>query len=149
MENLDSHLPSENSLFGTNEIIRYLLEAAKWGKFLAIMGYIGIGLILLIPIGVMVMAMGSASTLFPGMGFGMGALGMIYIAIAAFYFFPVYYLHQFSLKIKQGLTSQDPQYVTSGFRNLKSLFKFMAISIVIILSIYVVFIVVALGVGLV
>src|SRR5687768_14601920 len=104
MESLDSNLTRENTFFSTNEIKSYLIETAKWGKFLAILGYIGIGLILLIAIGVMVM--GSASKLFPGIGMPMGAFGLIYIAIAAFYFFPVYYLHQFSVKIKQGVTSQ-------------------------------------------
>src|SRR6202008_2564349 len=99
-----------------------------------ILGYVGIGLMLLIAISVMVM--GSTASL-PGMGgMNMGALGMIYIVIAGFYFFPVHYLFQFSVKIKQGLNSQDQQDVTTGFENLKSLFKFMGIFMIVILSIY-------------
>ena len=145
MESLDSNLTRENTFFSTNEIKSYLIETAKWGKFLAILGYIGIGLILLIAIGVMVM--GSASKLFPGIGMPMGAFGLIYIAIAAFYFFPVYYLHQFSLKIRQGLTSQDAQSITTGFQNLKSLFKFMGIFTIAVLSIYGLVIVIAIVAG--
>jgi hypothetical protein len=147
METLDSNLTRENNFFSTNEITSYLLETAKWGKFLAITGYIGIGLVLLAAIGVMGMGMGGASQLVPGMGIGMGAFGMIYIIIAVFYFFPVYYLHQFSLKMKQGLMSQDPQNIAIGFRNLKSLFKFMGIFTVVILSIYAVIFVAALVIG--
>jgi hypothetical protein len=148
MDTLDSNITRENTLFSSNEIASYLLETARWGKFLAIMGYIGIGLILLIAI--FVMAIGSASQLFPGMalGMGMGAFGMIYIVIAALYFFPVYYLHQFSIKIKQGLTSQDPQNITTGFQNLKSLFKFMGIFVIVILSIYAVIFAVAIVAGI-
>jgi hypothetical protein len=146
MESLDSNMARESSSFITDEIKNYLVEAAKWGKFLAIMGYIGIGLILLLAVGVMVM--GSASQLFPGMGMNMGAFGLIYIAIAAFYFFPVYYLHQFSLKIKKGLTSQDAHSIATGFQNLKSLFKFMGIFTIVILSIYALVFVIAIGAGL-
>jgi hypothetical protein len=135
MESLDSNMAMDNNTsFITAEIRSYLEESAKWGKFLAIMGYIGIGLMLLLAIGIM--AMGSASEFVPGMGMNMGAFGLIYVVIAAFYFFPVYYLHQFSVKIKQGLASQDPQSITAGFENLKSLFKFMGILTIVILSIY-------------
>lgn len=134
MESLDSNMVRENTSFITGEVKSYLLETAKWGKFLAITGYVGIGLILLMAIGVM--AMGSVSELVPGMGMNMGAFGLVYVVIAAFYFFPVYYLHQFSLKIREGLTSQDAESVTLAFQNLKSLFKFMGIFTIVILSIY-------------
>ena len=145
MESLDSNMVSENTSFITGEVRNYLAESAKWGKFLAIMGYIGIGLMLLVAVGMM--AMGSASQLLPGMGMNMGAFGLIYVVVGAFYFFPVYYLHQFSLKIQQGLTSQDPQSITTGFQNLKSLFKFMGIFTIVILSIYALIIVIAIVAG--
>jgi len=145
MESLDSNVVKENAFFNTDEIRSYLSETAKWGKFLAILGYIGIGLMVMMAIGVM--AIGSASDLFPGTGMNMGAFGLIYIALAAFYFFPVYYLHQFSVKMKQGLTSQDQQHVTAAFQNLKSLFKFMGIFTVVILSIYALAIIIALVAG--
>jgi hypothetical protein len=147
MESLDTGLTSENNFSTTTEIKSYLIEAAKWGKFLAIMGYIGIGLMLLLAVGIM--AAGSLTNLFPGaaMPIPMGAFGLIYIVIAAFYFFPVYYLHQFSIKIKQGLNSHDLGDVTLGFQNLKSLFKFMGIFTVVILSMYGVFILIAIVAG--
>ena len=146
MDSLDSNLLKDNTSFITDEVRGYLAESAKWGKFLAILGYIGVGLMLLAAVGMM--AMGSASELYPGMGMNMGAFGLIYVVIAAFYFFPVYYLHQFSLKIKQGLTSEDPQSITAGFQNLKSLFKFMGIFTIVILSIYALILVFAMVAGL-
>ena len=146
MESLDSGLTTENNFSTTTEIKSYLLEAVKWGKFLAIMGYIGIGLMLLVAVGVMV-----AGNLFSGLtggaGFSMGFLSIIYIAIAAFYFFPVYYLHQFSIKLKRGLNSGSLPDVTEGFQNLKSLFKFMGVFMVVILSLYGVFILIAIIAG--
>jgi hypothetical protein len=148
MESLDANIRNENTSFITTEVNSYLLEASKWGKFLAIMGYVGIGLVLLLGIGVTLMG-SFFSELVPGMGgMNVGAFGLIYIVIAAFYFFPVYYLHQFSLKIKQGLISQDSQSITTGFQNLKSLFKFMGICTIVVLSIYGVVILIAVLAGL-
>jgi hypothetical protein len=147
MESLDSNIERENISFVSGEIKDYLVETAKWGKFLAIMGYIGIGFILIMAL--VVMGMGSfASDIVPGMGgMNMGAFGLIYIVIGAFYFFPVYYLHQFSIKIKQGLNTPDSQSLTAGFQNLKSLFKFMGIFTLVILSLYALGILIAIVAG--
>jgi hypothetical protein len=145
MDSIDSNLTKESTFFITTEIRSYLLEASRWGKFLAIMGYIGIGLILMIAIGIM--AIGSDSQLIPGVGVGMGAFGMIYIILAVLYFFPVYYLHQFSAKTKEGINSQDTQTMATGFQNLKSLFKFMGIVTIVILSIYALVFFIAIAVG--
>jgi hypothetical protein len=149
MDSLDANLGNENTSFITTEVRSYLTEAAKWAKFLAIVGYIMIAFILLMGVWIMTMG-GLSSPLIPGMaGFNMGAFGLIYVALGAFYFFPVYYLHQFSLKIKQGLTSQNPQDVTLGFKNLKSLFKFMGVFTIVILSIYVVMFLAIIGAAVV
>jgi hypothetical protein len=40
------------------------------------------------------------------------------------------------VQIKKGLKSNDITTITAGFQNLKSLFKFMAIVTIVILSIY-------------
>jgi hypothetical protein len=58
MESLDSNMIRESASFINAEIKNYLAETAKWGKFLAIVGYFGIGLILIIAVGVMVMGSG-------------------------------------------------------------------------------------------
>ena len=80
MESLDSNLPREGSFFGSAEINNYLMEAAKWGKFLAIMGFIGIGLMVLAAF--IVMAFTSSLGDVAGMaGFPAGALGLVYIVI--------------------------------------------------------------------
>jgi hypothetical protein len=134
MENLDNDMPREGAFFGTGEIKGYLLETAKWGFFLAIVGYVGVGIMVLACI--FIMTAGSMAGNFPGSPIPMGAMGLMYLVIAAFYFFPVYYLHQFSIKIKEGLRSQSVESTTDGFRNLKSLYKFMAIFMIVILSIY-------------
>lgn len=117
-----------------SEIKSYLAETAKWGYFLSIVGFIGIGFMVLAGL-----FMGSfMSTL------GMGAAGMInpaiftvmYLIFAALYFFPVLYLFKFSTKMKVALRSDNEAELTTSFQNLKSLYKFMGILTAIILGLY-------------
>lgn len=137
---MEENLQVENSIFISEKEKEYLLETSRWGMFLAIVGYVGLGLMLLFSLFMTTIFSAFdefSSTPFP---FPVGAFGLIYVIIAVLYFFPVYYLHQFSRKIKKGLTFEDQTSITLGFRNLKSLFKFMGIFTIIILSLYILFI---------
>ncbi|WP_181163642.1 DUF5362 family protein [Pontibacter mangrovi] len=130
----------------------YLREIAKWGKFLAIVGFVGVGIMVLVG-------------LFAGATMGMflpkesinSSAGMIsggfftvfYLLFALLYFFPVLYLYRFSGKMQEALRLQDEELLTTSFSNLKSLFKFMGILTIIILGFYVLSLVfVFLGVGI-
>jgi hypothetical protein len=99
MENTDYNVQEASQLVISNEINAYLRETAKWGNFLAIMGYIGIGLLVLLAIFMMVGF--SALSEYTKMPFPMGAFGAIYILIAVLYYFPVSYLHKFSKQVKR------------------------------------------------
>lgn len=134
MENIETTQPVENLLIINSEIKGYLLETSKWGKFLAIFGYVGMGLLLLL--GVVFTVGFSIFNSFSGVGFPMKIMGFVYILIAVSYYFPLTYLYRFSVQLKQGLNSINQQTVTSGFENLKSLFKFMGILTIVVLSIY-------------
>jgi hypothetical protein len=134
MENFDNNVQGEHTFMNSTEITNYLMETAKWGKFLAITGYVSIGLLALLAIFMMI-GMSTMSD-FSGTDFPMGAVGFIYIIMGAVYYFPVTYLYKYAVQIKKGLQSNDPTTITAGFQNLKSLFKFMAIVTIVILSIY-------------
>ena len=134
MENFDNNEQGAHSFINSTEITNYLMETAKWGKFLAIVGYVSIGILGLLAIFMMV----GFSTLseISGTDFPMGAFGFFYIIMGAIYYFPVTYLYKYAVQIKKGLHSNDITTITAGFENLKSLFKFMAIVTIVILSIY-------------
>jgi hypothetical protein len=134
MENFENKDQNQSTIISNNEIKGYLIEITKWGKFLAIVGYIGMGILILVSVFMMFGL--SKITQLSNSAFPMGILGLVYILIAVVYFFPIYYLHMFSVQTKKGLTSQDINTLTSGFQNLKSLFKFMGIFTIIILSLY-------------
>lgn len=140
---MEENEAANSSLFPV-EVKNYLLETSKWGNFLAIVGYVGIGLIIIMALVVLI----GFSFFNPAKDLGMRGIGLIYILIAVAYYFPINYLHRFSKQIKLGITGNDEQSLTSGFENLKSLFKFMGIFTIITLSIYALFLFILLPVSM-
>jgi hypothetical protein len=132
MENLENTTPTQDALLDNREIHSYLLETAKWGNFLAIIGYVFMGLLALLAL-FMIFGM---SQLLEGKGFPMWIMGLVYLALAGVYWFPVTYLYRFSAQMKQAVKSRDESLYTSGFANLKSLFKFFGIFTIVMLALY-------------
>lgn len=134
MDAFENKQPEVNSFTSNVEINDYLTESSKWGKFLAIVGFVGVGILILVAIFAgFIFSQTESRT---GAFFPPAIFGFIYIIIAAIYFFPVNYLYKFSVQIKQGLNTNDITTITTGFRNLKSLFKFLGIFTLVILLIY-------------
>jgi hypothetical protein len=134
MENFENNTPIENPMLNNREINSYLLEASKWGQFLAIVGYVAMGLLVIVAI-VMMFAL-SAISQFAGSGFPMGLVGLVYVLLAVVYYFPVTYLYKFSVQMKQAILMQNEALLASGFKNLKSLFKFLGVLTIVMLSLY-------------
>ena len=134
MENEKQTENFENQLTGA--AVGFLQESAKWSKFMAIIGFIGIGLMVLVSL---FMAIGfsamSASTM-PELPFPMSVFSILYVLFAAIYFFPVYYLYQYATKTSAALHSKNKQLLADGLENLKSHHKFLGIFTLIIVSLY-------------
>ncbi|TAE62404.1 MAG: hypothetical protein EAY77_07550 [Flavobacteriia bacterium] len=131
MENEKQTENSENQL--TSAAVGFLQESAKWSKFMAIIGFIGIGIMVLISV---FMAIGIGATTMPELPFSMSVFSIIYVVFAAVYFFPVYYLYQYATKTNIALHSKNKQLLTDGLENLKSHHKFLGIFTLIIVSLY-------------
>jgi len=135
----------DSPLFGLTidpTIKSQLYEAARWGKFLAIVGFIMCGLILLGGITI-VTTLGSVertygSDMGPSFGRTFGsAFILVYIIIAAIiYFFPCLFLLRFSNKMKTALAADNQADLTLSFQNLKILFRYLGILTIIVLGIY-------------
>jgi len=134
MENSEINTPNESPKMLNHEIKSYLLEVTKWAQFLAIVGYVAMGLLVIVAL-VSMFAL-SAIGKIAGSGFPMGLVGLLYIILAVIYYFPVTYLYKFSVQTKQAIQIQNEGLLTSGFQNLKSLFKFMGILTIVMLSLY-------------
>lgn len=136
----------EKSVFETfelevnNEIKDFLKEISKWSYFLSIMGFIAIGIMVVFGIffgAIMSFSLGGAN---PYQNFGassMGYLGLVYVVIGLVYFFPVYYLFNFSKNMKRALNNNGNNEFKAAFSNLKSHYKFVGILTIVIVSMYV------------
>jgi hypothetical protein len=113
----------------------FLKETAKWTKFLAILGFVGIGLMVL---GSLVMLFAPSSLMSNGdFPFGGKIFMMIlYLAFAVLYYFPISYLYQFSENTKKAIENNDNNAIRDAFEFLKSHYKFMGILTIILLSFY-------------
>lgn len=122
----------------------YLMETAKWGKFLAIVGFVGCGLIVLVAIfaGSIFASLGGMPGR-SGAGYG-GFITLFYILFALLYFFPLYYLFNFSNKMMTAIRNNDQEALQSSFANQKSCYKFVGILTIVILALYILVIIFAL-----
>jgi hypothetical protein len=133
----------------------FLKEAAAWGRFLAVCGFIMIAFMILLGIFFSWFMSKIMSSLPAGSTMG-GAVGAFYLVIclvlALIYFFPTLNLYRFSVKIPKGIDAKDDTVITEAFMNQKSLYKFMGILTIIILCFYamvIVFFIVMISSGLV
>jgi hypothetical protein len=117
----------------------FLKEAAKWAYFLSILGFIGIGFIVLAALfaGNLFAFMGNMN---PEMG-KFGSMGgsfitVLYLMLAALYFFPIYYLNKFATNAKIALRDNDSESLSASLEYLKSHYKFIGILTLVILGMY-------------
>ena len=131
----------------------FLRETAKWAYFLSILGYIMVGFIVVAAIfaGAIFTTIGHMMPV-EQMGMFSSAFGIImtvvYLLIAALYFFPIYYLNKFSSNLKRAIKNKDSLTLANSFEYLKSHYKYIGIMAVVTLSFYALFIIGAIVVAL-
>jgi len=131
---MEQHSAFDNFELHLNESSKaFLRETAKWANFLAILGYVFLGLIV-----IMALFMGTAlASLSAAGGIGGGVITIVYLAIAALYFFPIYFLHRFAANMKNAFDHNDNEAMTEGFNFLKKHYKFIGILMIVMISFYV------------
>jgi hypothetical protein len=70
-----------------------------------------------------------------------GFLSGFYIVLAVIYFPPVYYLFKYAVDMKNALLSSSSDLVGTALGYLKSHHKFLGISIIVLISLYIVLII--------
>ena len=127
----------------------FLSECAKWGRFLAIIGFVlcGIMAVLAFFIPTLIMNIPPYNTLASSLSSGVAAgMTIMYILFALLFFFPCLYLYKFSVKMKSSLAETSQENFDESLQNLKSMFKFYGIVTIVMLSIYaLIFLVVMIG----
>ena len=139
-------MEDQNKLSLNDLAIDALRESAKWCLFLAIIGFIGIGFMILA--GAFMSVAMSAISSNPAFGGGMNPfdsikayVGIMYVVIAALYFFPIYYLYKYATGTKKALESGNSDVLSDALVNLKSHHKFLGIMTIVVISLYIVVII--------
>lgn len=133
MENIEEQgSENQNELVLEIQAEVYLKETRKWAKFLAIVGFIFMGIMVIASL-VMFIYSSCYSSFMP---FPMWGIGFCYLVLAGVYFFPIYYLLQFSNKAKQALLGRSTETLTESMKYLKSHYKFIGIFTIVMLTLY-------------
>ncbi len=113
----------------------FLKETAKWAFFLAILGIVGVAFMFLgaIVSFFIVDAMPQNQVQLMPFDFGL-FMSVFYIIMALLYIAPIYYLMQFSTKMKKALASKNDEVLTNAFEMLKSHYKYIGVLAIIIIS---------------
>ena len=130
-------------------VIDQLRRTQGWARFLGILGFIVCGFMILsgIALALMGSAMGSAmgkSGVFPGFG---ALMGMVYIVMAAFYFYPSFKLNQYASRIGKMVQQPTEENLVSALDSQRVFWKFVGIIMMVTLILYVLVIVGAIILG--
>ena len=140
-EILNQNESATNAMTVTESMKSDLLCAAKWAKFLCIVGCVGVAIMVIASLGMIVIG-GLVSKALPDMPFG-PALGFLYLVIAALYIYPLMKGFQFANATKAACLYNDQYQLARGVTGLKDLIKFTGILTIVVISICVIVIVFA------
>jgi hypothetical protein len=118
----------------TENSLVFMRETVKWAKFLAICSFVGLGLMVLA--GVVFLFLSVSVPVPSETKLSTSILGILYILIAALYFFPAIYLYRFATASAEAINTLNDDTLEEGLENLKSLFRFTGILMIIVLSLY-------------
>ncbi len=118
------------------EALTYLNSTRKWGMFLAILGFIFLGLLLIIGV--------ATGTFLSAFNSGTSRIGVpgeliiiLFVILGFIYFLPVYFLYQYSKHMTNAVFSLDKHEINKAFKNLKFYFVYIGVMVIIILTLYV------------
>ena len=130
---------SETALTVTEGMKTDLLSAAKWAKFMCIVGCVGL-VIMVIAATCMMLFGAFATKIIPNAPIG-AAMGILYLLVAALYVYPLMKGFQFANGTKAACLSNDQYQLARGIAGLNDLLKYTGILTIIVLSIYAIIIV--------
>ncbi|MCD6091885.1 MAG: hypothetical protein J7J72_10320 [Bacteroidales bacterium] len=121
--------------------LNWVYDAARWARFISILGFILLTFLVIVgifigPILSMLndkMDIASSTATLSG-----GLIAAIYIAIAVIYFFPIFYLFQFSHGFIKAYKAENEESLNNSFRFLKKHYTFIGIMLIVVIVLYIV-----------
>ena len=135
METIEENVKTNSQMVINDEIKKSLTVISKWTKFLAILGFVGLGFIVVAAIFMVVM--GNYYSQYDGGDVSTHIKALFYIILAVVYYFPLNYLIKSAKSFKKAVMSDDQEILNSGFANLKSHFNYMGILAIVLISLYI------------
>jgi len=135
--------PSENRKLEIEQsTLKQLNTARKWAMFLAIIGFIFLGIMIVVGLiaGTFLKTFSSGEN---NSGISDSLMFIPILLIGLIYFFPVLFLFRFSKYISRAIQNLDNLQFHKAIKNLKLYFAYIGILIIIVLSIYIVILIVA------
>ena len=118
--------------------IKFLNTIASWANFLAVIGFIFCGLMIIGALGFAFFTPQGTSAPVPFWVFS-----LVYIIFAIIYIMPCYYLFSFGSMAKKAIKSKNNVQFEQALGYLKSHYLFIGIMTIIFISLYLLFIVIA------
>ncbi len=114
-------------------------SAARWAKFLAILGFVFSGLIIVMgliigPIISGISALSGSESILSA--FPTAIFIVFYLALGILYFIPCWFLYKFADNTDKALRRNSTELFTESMINLKRMFKFVGIFTIVILALY-------------
>lgn len=129
-------IPSEEKKIDIGpETLKNLNSTRKWTMFLAVLGFIFLGIILItgVATGTFLAAFKSREV---GLGLPESLILALFVVIAIVLYLPVLFLFRFSRNTRDAVQNRDKQKLERAFRNLRIYFTYFGILVIIILSLY-------------
>ena len=124
------------------ETLNHLNTTRKWAMFLAIVGFIFLGLLIIIGL-IAGTFLTTFSTGEKGLGIPESLMFIPVLLLIVLYFFPVLFLFRFSKHTSHAIRTFDKLEFHKAIKNLKAYFAYIGILIIIVLSIYIVVLIIA------
>jgi len=134
--------PETSKIEIEQETLNHLNTTRKWAMFLAIVGFIFLGLLIIIGLiaGTFLTAFSTGEK---GLGIPDSLMFIPVLLLIVLYFFPVLFLFRFSKHTSHAIRTFDKLEFHKAIKNLKAYFAYIGILIIIVLSIYIVVLIIA------
>jgi len=133
---LDNNLVEYGGLTVTTTAKDFLLQTAKWVKFLAISSFVMIGIMLLFSISFSTVLLSTALLRLGLSGYKPILVLVLFILGFALMIYPTLRLFQFAVSAKKAVLSNDKQMLETSFKRMRSFYRYQGILLIIFIVIY-------------
>ena len=141
---LDEKTTESGELTLDSDAVKFLKESKGWAMFLAILGFIGAGFMIIAA----VIMFGAGSLIGRQLGLPGGILGLVYLIFGVVMVFPPVFLFRFAQKAGTACANNDSAALKESLKNLRSNLKLKGILYIVLIAVYIIIIIAAIGVGL-